>query len=140
MFETKAIMSTDVVSVKKDTPVGRVIEIMVENDVTGVPVINGDGTLVGIVTEKNILGLLHDGIDDSAKVEDYMTKNVVSFDLDEDLIAICECLVNSHFRRVPVVSQGKLVGIVSRSDIIRYILEPNSSSSRLLDAMLPERG
>ena len=140
MFETKAIMSTDVVSVKKDAPVSRVIEIMVENDVTGVPVINGDGTLAGIITEEDVLGLLRNGVDDSARAEDYMTGNVVSFDEDEDLIAICECLVNNHFRRVPIVSQGKLVGIISRRDIIRYILEPNTSGSHLPDAMLPGRG
>jgi CBS domain-containing protein len=137
MFDTKAVMSTDVVSVEKKTPLIRLIEIMLINNITGVPVIDDDGTLVGIITEKDILRLFHRGLDDSDKVEDYMSKDIVSFDVDEDLIAICECLVNSNFRRVPIVRQGKLVGIISRRDIIKYILEPNSGNPRLMDALLP---
>ncbi len=54
-------------------------------------------------------------------VKDYLHK---PFTQDEDLIAICECLVQNNFRRVPIVSDGKLVGIISRKDIIKYILEP----------------
>ena len=53
-----------------------------------------------------------------------MTTSVTTFDEDEDLIAICECLVQKNFRRVPILSEGKLVGIISRKDLIRYILEP----------------
>jgi len=49
---------------------------------------------------------------------------VVSFEQQEDLIAICECLIMNHFRRVPIVAEGKLAGIISRKDIIKYILEP----------------
>lgn len=124
MFETRAIMTTDVISVKRDVPIGRAIEILVEHDLTALPVVDEDMGLGGIVSEKDMLGLLSGLEDDLAKVEDFMTTDVVSFGEEEDMIAICECLVNSHFRRVPIVADGKLVGIVSRRDIIKYILEP----------------
>jgi CBS domain-containing protein len=124
MFETKAIMTTDVITVKKQTTIGQAIETLVDNDITGLPVVNDDMTLAGIISEKDVLGLLSDLEDDSAKVEDFMTGDVVSFDQDEDLIAICECLVNSPFRRVPITAEEKLVGVISRKDIIKYILEP----------------
>lgn len=124
MFETKAIMTTDIIAVKRQTPISRVIEILLENNITGLPVVSDDMTLVGIISEKDLLNLLSDLKDDSAKVEDFMTKDVVSFDKDEDLIAICECLIKNHFRRVPIVEEEKLVGIISRKDIIKYILEP----------------
>ena len=117
-------MTTDIIAVKKHTPVNRVIEILLENDITGLPVVNDDMTLAGIISEKDVLTLLSDLKDESAKVEDFMTKDVVSFDQEEDLIAICECLTQNNFRRVPIVSQGKLAGIVSRRDIIKYILSP----------------
>lgn len=124
MFDTKDVMTTDVIAVKRHTPISRVIEILVANDITGLPVVNDDMTLAGIISEKDVLGLLADLEDESAKVEDFMTKEVVSFEQNEDLIAICECLVENNFRRVPIVDDGKLVGIVSRRDIIKNILEP----------------
>ena len=125
MFETKAIMTTDLIAVKKHIPIRQAIEILVENDITGLPVVDDDMTLLGIVSEKDVLHLLSDLGDDSGSVEDFMTTDIVSFDENEDMIAICECLVNSHFRRVPIVADGKLVGIVSRRDIVKYILEPS---------------
>ncbi len=124
MFETEAIMTTEVITVRRQTSISRVIETLLENNVTGLPVVNDDMTLAGVITEKDVLHLLFGLKDDSAKVEDFMTKDVVSFEQDEDLIAICECLVQNNFRRVPIVAKGKLVGIISRKDISKYILEP----------------
>lgn len=134
MFETKAIMQTNVITVKTQTTIYEAMKVLVENDITGLPVANDDMTLAGIITEKDILKSLSDSemlmlssdSQDSLakKVEDFMTKNPISFDQEEDLIAICECLIKNHFRRVPIGSQGKLTGIISRKDIIKYILEP----------------
>ena len=124
MNEIKAIMTTDVITVGRKTPIYKAIEILLENDITGLPVVDDDMTLAGIITEKDILKLLSVLENDSATVEDFMTKEVVSFDLHEDLIAVCECLIKNHFRRIPILSNGKLTGIISRKDIINYILEP----------------
>ena len=124
MHETKTIMSKDVVSVNPDTPIARVVELLVEHDITGIPVVDANGHLVGVVTEKDVMGLALGRDEASGRADDYMTRDVVSFDENEDVIAICECLVNNGFRRVPILSQGKLVGIISRRDLIKYILEP----------------
>ena len=124
MFEAKTIMTTDVIVVKRQTPISRAIEIMLENNITGLPVVNDDMTLVGIISEKDVLGLISSLDDDSANVEDFMTKDIICFEQNENLIAICEALINNDFRRVPIVNNGKLVGIISRKDIIKYILEP----------------
>jgi CBS domain-containing protein len=117
-------MTTDVAFVKKDTPVYDVVAMLVDKDITGIPVVDDDMSLTGVITEKDVLRLLCDDPEESGNAEDYMSTQVVSFDQNDDLIAVCECLVNSHFRRVPIVSEGKLVGIISRRDIIKYILEP----------------
>lgn len=125
MNETKTIMTKNVVTVKSDTPIDRALELLIEKNITGLPVVNDDRTLIGIISEKDMLKLLPSQEDESAAiVADFMTKEITCFDQDEDLIAICECLVNNNFRRVPIVSNGKLVGIISRRDIIKYILEP----------------
>jgi CBS domain-containing protein len=124
MFEAKDIMTTDVATVGRKTPVYEAVEKLVENDVTGLPVVEDDMTLVGIITEKDVLKLLPAWIGDSATVEQFMSDNVVCFETDTNLIEICECLVDSDFRRVAVVSQGRLKGVISRKDIIKYIIEP----------------
>ena len=124
MFKIKTVMKTDVITVRRQTPIYEAISTLIENNITGLPVVDDDMTLAGIISEKDVLELLYDLKDNSAVVEDFMTENVASFDLEDDLIEVCECLVKKPFRRVPIVAEGKLVGIISRKDIIKYILEP----------------
>ena len=124
LFDTKSIMTTDVVTVNRETLLTDAVDILVENNITGLPVVEDDMTLVGIISEKDLLGLVENMQDETTKVEDVMSKVVTSFDQQDDMIAICECLINNNFRRVPITSEGKLVGIISRRDIIKYILEP----------------
>ena len=124
MFDAKTIMTTDVITVGRKTPVYDAVEILLESGVTGLPVVADDMTLAGIITEKDVLMLLSEATDESATVEKFMTRDVVSFETDADLIEICECLIQSNFRRIPIVSRGRLRGVISRKDIIKYILEP----------------
>ena len=56
-------------------------------------------------------------------VNDFMTQPAVHFDENESLPDVCDCLMNNFFRRVPVTSKGKVVGIVSRVDILEYVLQ-----------------
>lgn len=124
MFETKELMTKNVITVKGQTSIYDAIQILVDNNITGLPVVNDDGSLKGILSEEDALDLLSEDENSSGKVEDYMTTEVVAFDQNEDLIAICECLINNHFRRVPILADGKVVGILSRRDIIKFITEP----------------
>ena len=123
MFKATTIMTTDVICVKKQTDIYDAIRILVENNITGLPVVNDDMSIAGIISEKDVLRLLYEIEDKPGKVEDYMTENVVSFDQNNTLIDITDCLINSNFRRVPIAVDGKLAGIVSRKDIITYILK-----------------
>lgn len=132
MFEITDIMKTDVITVKKDTPIYEAMERLVENNITGLPVVEDNMTLAGIVTEKDMLRLVVDldilklesELDASSScVAKYMTEEVVSFCPEDSLLEICDCLLEKNFRRIPIVSDGKLVGILSRKDIIGYMLE-----------------
>ena len=121
MIKARAIVKTNVLSVTKDTDIYEAIRIMVANNVTGLPVIDNDHLLVGIVTEKDVLRLLYNIEDKPDTVEHYMTPNVVSFEQNDNLTVLAASLRDNHFRRVPILDQGRLVGIVSRKDIIRHI-------------------
>ena len=123
MVKAKAIMKTHVLSVTKDTDVYEAIRIMVANQVTGLPVIDDDQRLVGIVTEKDVLHMLYEVEDSPNPVSHFMTQPVVSFDEEEDLEVIAESLRGNNFRRVPILREGRLVGVISRRDVIRHITE-----------------
>lgn len=131
MVKANAIMKTDVVTVTKGEDICEAIRIMILNNVTGLPVVEDDGTIVGIITEKDVLKLLYSAPDKSGTVEEFMTSNVVCFEQDTPLGEITDCLMMNRFRRVPIVHGGKLVGIISRKDIIRYIssLKQNARAS-----------
>jgi CBS domain-containing protein len=123
IFKAKAIMTTDVAYVKKQTPIYEAIGILVERNITGLPVVNEDMTLAGIISEKDVLRLLYEVEDKPGKVEDFMTKGIVSFNQEDSVIDIAECLIKNPFRRVTITSEGKLAGIISRKDIIKFILQ-----------------
>lgn len=76
-----------------------------------------------MVSEKDMLKLLYNPEAEPSSAAEIMTRKVVSFDENDDLFDVCECLINNNFRRVPIVSKGKLVGVISRRDIIKFILK-----------------
>jgi CBS domain-containing protein len=94
---------------------------MALNNITGLPVVNDDGTMAGVLTEKDVLKLLYHGLDKPGTVEEFMTTNVVCFEQDDNLADITDCLMMNRFRRIPILNKGRLVGIISRKDIIRHI-------------------
>ncbi|MHC4475272.1 MAG: CBS domain-containing protein [Planctomycetota bacterium] len=123
MFEIKNVMTKAVVTVTKHTLIGEAIKIMVEKDITGLPVVDDNMKLVGMVTEKDVLMLLYGIGDRPGMVEDFMTTEVVTFDQEDSLVDVCNCLLKNHFRRVAIVAgpKKKLVGIISRTDIIKCV-------------------
>ncbi len=131
MLEAKDIMTTDLITVTEQTLVREAIDLLAENKITGLPVIDGDNRLVGIVSEKDILIMAYHKITDtcdevmnSRRISNVMTSEVVSFRPDDNLADICQVIMSNPFRRVPVVDDdGRLVGLVSRKDIIAYILK-----------------
>jgi CBS domain-containing protein len=130
MLKAKDIMTRDVVSVKKDTPIYEALELLSKHDITGIPVVREDMILVGVLSEKDVVRLFYAQEDEEEKtVSDFMTQPAVHFDENESLLDVCDCLGTHHFRRVPVTSEGKLVGIISRRDIIDYILQLRREST-----------
>jgi len=125
MPKVKDIMTQKVVSVKKETPIYRAMELMRKNDITGVPVLEDDMTLVGILTEKDVIRLFYADEDEKNKtVKDFMTRPAVHYNENDSLQTICDFMMVNYFRRVPVTSKtGKVVGIISRPDVIEYLIK-----------------
>ena len=125
MSEILNIMSTNVVTVGPDTTILEATNVLTKHDITGLPVVDRKKRLLGIVSEKDLLRLAYGlkthtyASDDSPKtVEDVMTKEVITFDEGDHLSDVIKCLMDGDFRRVPILSGGKLVGIISRRDLL----------------------
>jgi len=125
MSDISRLMSTEVVTVNPDATILGAVKVLVKQNITGLPVVDKENRLMGIVSEKDLLRLvyslktkLYDSGDSPKIVEDVMTKDVVTFDKDDPISEVIKCLMDSDFRRVPILSGDKLVGIVSRKDLL----------------------
>ena len=130
MTKVKHVMTTNVVTVRKDTPISQATELLMSNNITGMPVVEEDMTLVGVISEKDVLNLFYSsGQTTNRTVSDFMTTPAVHFKQDDDIQDVCACLMENNFRRVPVTLNGKVVGIVSRRDVLDYISHSNSDGA-----------
>ena len=124
MLEAKDIMTRDVICIHKDTPIFQAVDLMAQNNITGIPVVEDDMSLVGILSEQDVLRLFHTYEDEKGRtVNDFMTQPAIHFEENEYVLDICYCLRDNAIRRVPVTSNGKVVGVISRSDILKCIIE-----------------
>jgi len=130
MLSIKNIMTTDVITVNPATPIYEALDLLTKNKVSGLPVVDQNREVVGILTEKDVLKILIDQkVHIKTKVEDYMTSDVICFTEEDNAVEICKFFVKHNIRRVPIIRDGKLVGIVSRRDIVAVILEAKSKMS-----------
>lgn len=143
----REIMSSEVITVKGDATIEEIAHLLTEKDISGVPVVDDNGLILGMVTEKDLLykdveprfppvvellgGLIFlKGVKHyneelkklvATKAEDIMTKNIVTVNGGMKVEKVAELMVEKDINRIPVVEEGKLVGIISRADIVRYI-------------------
>lgn len=123
MLEARDIMTRDVICIHRDTPILEAIEIMANNNITGIPVVGNDMALVGILSDQDVLRLFHTYEDEKYGVaSDFMTQPAIHFEENEKVLDVCYCLRDNAIRRVPVTSDGKVVGVISRTDILKCIL------------------
>ena len=119
------IMATQLVVFQPDTNIHKAIHILLEKRISGAPVIDGDGALVGVLSKKDCLKIVFSSAyhqDRGGPVSDYMSADVQTLDAAMDVSAAAERFINSPYRRFPVLHDGKLVGQVSRHDILKALI------------------
>lgn len=131
MIPIKTIMTTDVVTATPETPIYEALSLLAKHRVSGLPVINSEQNVIGILSEKDVLKILLDAHPEKKKiVEDYMSTEVTTFCEDDSAVDVCKFFMKNHMRRVPIVRDGKLVGIASRRDIVSLILEAKTKMGK----------
>jgi CBS domain-containing protein len=139
------VMATKVITVRLDTPVAKIAEVLLANRISAVPVVNDKDFLVGIVSEGDLIHRVESGTErhrswwlelltgrevlahefvksHARKAADVMTSPVVSVKPDTPLGDVASLLEKHRIKRVPVVSNGKIVGIVSRANLVQSLV------------------
>lgn len=106
-----------------DEPIYDALQYLLDTDTPEMPVLGEDGTMMGMLYEKDVLKLLYElNEDKDAWVIDYIDPKVPRFTENASLVDLCDSLIENNLECVPVVKDDKLIGIVKRSDIIEQIL------------------
>jgi CBS domain-containing protein len=142
--KVKEVMTAEVASVRRSTSISEVAELMARKKVSGVPVLDDEGSVVGVISERDFLrtmgddqsGTFMDVIADCLRggkcltapirirhAEDIMSAPAVTVTPDAPLMEVANIMARQSINRVPVVdATGKLVGIASRADVVRSSL------------------
>jgi CBS domain-containing protein len=125
----RAIMTGTVITAKEDMILTDAIKLLLRWHISGLPVVDDEGKLVGIITEHDLMNFALSGDAADTRVSEVMTKPVETYAPDTLVAEIINHFAARRIRRVPVVEDGKVVGIISRRDILR---EMNRIYSRLV--------
>jgi CBS domain-containing protein len=93
---------------------------------SGLPVVDGKGKVIGVVTEFDLLRAVHEGKDlQTVKAEEIMSRTVMCAQENDALDDIIAKMMEHHIIRLPVVGEdGKLIGVIARPDLLRHLIEP----------------
>ena len=114
-MKVKEIMKAPVYTVGVDTPVADVAQVLVDRRISAVPVLDASGAVIGLVSEHDLISR------EGRTAADVMSPGIISVTEDTNVDDVRHLLVDRRIRRVPVLAGGKLVGIVSRADIVALI-------------------
>ncbi|MBO0723302.1 MAG: CBS domain-containing protein [Blastocatellia bacterium] len=116
------VMIKDVLTVKESTPLKDVTRIFSERKITGAPVVNENGNLVGVISETDIIRKTNSiGAWSPSTAGQIMTKPAVTVSPNDTLQRICELMSNRSIHRVVVAEGDQIVGIITTMDILRAI-------------------
>lgn len=127
--KVKDYMAGNLVTFTPDMEMSQAIGILVKQRISGAPVVDGHGNVVGLLSEKDCMkvALSSRYHEDPQRgiVSEYMTTEVVTIEADLGIVDVARMFSNSSFRRYPVVEENRLIGQISRRDVLRALMEWN---------------
>ena len=118
------VMNRPVLATTLNTSVRDIASQLVASGISGMPVADRTGTVVGVVTEYDVVDALVAGKRlETLKACDIMSKGAITLDVGADLAEALKLFKEKHIIRIPITEEGKLVGILARTDALRGILE-----------------
>ena len=125
-YSIKEFMAKQLITFQSDTPIETAMESFLENKISGAPVLDNEGNLVGGLSEKDCMKTLFESSyynNLGGFVKEYMSTNLKTINIHDTLSNVADEFIKSRFRRFPVMEGDKLVGQISRRDILRAIVK-----------------
>jgi CBS domain-containing protein len=117
-------MAVKLITLTPDMDIHLAIKTLLDKRISGAPVVDGRGDLVGVLSKKDCFKVAFSASyykDWGGRVSDYMTAEVQTIDADTDIVEVAELFLNNPFRRYPVMSDERLVGQISRHDVLKAL-------------------
>ncbi|NNE78702.1 MAG: CBS domain-containing protein [Silicimonas sp.] len=115
-------MARDLITLSPETEINHAMSLLLDNKISGAPVVDTRGVLVGVLSKKDCLRAAIEASyyrDWGATVEAHMSRDVETLDAGTDILSAAAAFLASSYRRFPVMEDGKLVGQISRADALR---------------------
>ena len=119
-------MATELVTLPPEMEINKAMKVLMDERVSGAPVVDAKGQLVGVLSKKDCLKAALNSTyyqEWGGSVADYMTREVETLEADMELVQAAERFLASHYRRFPVMHNGRLAGQISRTDVLRGLTE-----------------
>jgi len=117
-------MVTDPVTVTPDTDIHQAIKTLLERQLSGLPVVDGKGDPVGFLSSKDCLKIAFSAAyhqEGGGRVSAFMSERVRTIPSDMDIVEAADMFLKTGYRRFPVVADGRLVGVISRYEVLRAL-------------------
>ena len=114
-------MTPELVTLGPDASIEEAIETLLAKEISGLPVVDETGRLVGVITEFALLAVAYDQRVKNHTVAQHMTRDVISVDVNDPLSRVADVCIVHRVRRVPVMLNGRLVGLLARRDVLRAL-------------------
>ena len=119
MTTAREVMKRDVFTLSADDTAGDAIRLLLDNSISGAPVVDNEGRVVGLVSEYELLQVIYDRLLATVPVSEFMTREVITYGPETTIIEVAGMFMAARIRRIPIVEDGKLVGLLSRRDLLR---------------------
>jgi len=134
-MKVRDVMTAPAITVAPEASYGEVVHCLLANNISGAPVVDAAGHLVGVVSETDLV-LRH--ADPTATVRQLMSANPVTASLDEELAVVTRRMLAASVTRLPVVRDGAVVGIVTRHDLLLALVRPDHVMQAEITAILAD--
>ncbi len=123
IYRCRQVMRSDVVTIKADASIGDAVALLLQHGISGLPVVDDQNQLLGIITEFSLIQSITKPELKIEPVSSVMSTDVITVTEDTLPLDVVTVMQKHRIRRVPVVRDGEVVGVIARRDILRYVTE-----------------